>query len=1060
VFLSHTSELRAFPAEGSFVAAAERAVARAGDAVLDMEYFPAGAARPAGYCREQVRRAQVYVGIIGLRYGSPVPDERRMSYTELEFAEAAAAGLPRLVFLLDEAGAAAEFLADADPGLAARQRAFRERIRHSGLMVRAVASPERLELLLYQSLTELPSRPGAPGGLPGRLLDEVTDPFVLEVHRPVEPDVAQPGLPALPAYVPRPHDAALAEMVTAAGAGTSGIAVLVGGSSTGKTRACWEALELLRGPEPTWRLWHPIDPQTALADLPSVEPRTVVWLNEAQRYLDTGDGAGERVAAGLRDLLRDRDRGPVLVLATLWPGRWSELTARPAGPGDPHAQARELMAGQDIPVPDAFTDKQLRELQYSGDPRLAQAARNRDGQVIQYLAGAPALLARYRHAPPAARALIHAAMDARRLGMSTALPRAFLESAAIGYLTDTEWNQLRGDWQEQAVKYAEELVQGASAPLTDIRPRPAPGDLASTGGRLAWQLADYLDQQGRRIHGEEIPPEAFWAAAASHADLADLINLAKAAQARGLHRDAARLYKQASAHGDPVAGIHLVRWLHTLHPDDQRPADWAAAHASLDDPAGVAQLLRALGDAEAAAPVTALLDRDPAAHAGLDDPAGVAHLLDALRDIPSAARTWAVFRHAAAQVTALLDRDPAAQASLDDLAGVAKLLDALRAAGAPGQVAVLADRAAAQASLDDPGGVVHLLDELRDAGAPGQVAVLADRAAAHASLDDLAGVAKLLDALRAAGAPGQVAVLADRAAAQASLDDPAGVAKLLDALRDAGAAEQAAALLARDPAAHASLDNSGAIAELLVALWVAGAAEQPAELAVRAAAHAGLDDPDAMADLLNALPAAGAPAQVVALVASRAAAHVGLDDPAGVAKLLYALRGAEAPGQAAVLADRAAAQASLGDPVRVALLLRALDAAGAADQVAALLDRNPAAHVSLGDPGGVALLLRALDAAGAADQVAALLDRNPAAHVSLDPSVAASFGGPFGVDVLLRALREMGARAQAAVLLKRLPAGGRFWEFCGQEGHREQFRFGREADGHPAMRWDWTDISA
>ena len=118
-------------------------------------------------------------------------------------------------------------------------------------------------------------------------LADVRDPFALEVHRPVEPDVPQPGLPALPVYVPREHDAALAEVVTAAAAGTSGIAVLVGGSSTGKTRACWQALELLRGVEPGWRLWHPIDPQAALAGLPGVGPRTVVWLNEAQRYLGT-----------------------------------------------------------------------------------------------------------------------------------------------------------------------------------------------------------------------------------------------------------------------------------------------------------------------------------------------------------------------------------------------------------------------------------------------------------------------------------------------------------------------------------------------------------------------------------------------------------------------------------------------------------------------------------------------------------------------------------------------------------------------------------------------------
>ena len=224
----------------------------------------------------------------------------------------------------------------------------------------------------------------------------------------------------LPVYVPREHDAALAEVVTAAAAGASGIAVLVGGSSTGKTRACWQALELLRGREPGWRLWHPIDPQAAQAGLPGVRPRTVVWLNEAQRYLGPADGAGEPVAAGMRTLLRDRVRGPVLVLATMWPEYWDQLTARTPGAADPHGQARELLAGHEIRCPPRSPSEQLRQLEGAGDPRLAQAAAgSRDGQVIQYLAGAPELLHRYDNAPPAAGALIDAAMDARRLGMQS-----------------------------------------------------------------------------------------------------------------------------------------------------------------------------------------------------------------------------------------------------------------------------------------------------------------------------------------------------------------------------------------------------------------------------------------------------------------------------------------------------------------------------------------------------------------------------------------------------------------------------------------------------------------
>ena len=208
----------------------------------------------------------------------------------------------------------------------------------------------------------------------------------------------------------------------------------------------------LRDQDPPWRLWHPIDPSrpdAALRELAGIGPRTVVWLNEAQFYLDPGRGragrAGRRRAAGAAARPRP---GPGAGAGHLWPEFWDALTARPAAGNDRHAQARELLAGHDIAVPAAFTPAQMNQLAEAADVRMALAARSaRDGEVIQFLAGAPELLARYRNAPPSAAALICAAMDARRLGMGAGLPQSFLEAAAPGYLTDAEWDALaRTGW--------------------------------------------------------------------------------------------------------------------------------------------------------------------------------------------------------------------------------------------------------------------------------------------------------------------------------------------------------------------------------------------------------------------------------------------------------------------------------------------------------------------------------------------------------------------------------------------------------------------------------------
>ncbi|MFC8495639.1 helix-turn-helix domain-containing protein [Streptomyces sp. NPDC057235] len=410
--------------------------------------------------------------------------------------------------------------------------------------------------------------------VPGRPIGE-WDPHDLEVHP--AGDASGPGRSGartMPGYVRREHDRVLAGLVEDAAAGRSRAVVLVGGSSTGKTRTCWEAVQPLAAQG--WRLWHPFDPtraQDALEDLPRVAPRTVVWLNEAQHYL--GDRvAGERIAAAVHQLLITAECGPILVLGTLWPEYAARYMALPApGAEDLHSRVRELLAGRTLTVPDTFDAPALAAaaaLAEGGDRLLADTLNRAgaDGRVTQDLAGAPELLNRYRHATPAAAALLGAAMDARRLGVGLHLPQTFLTDAAADYLTDSDYDQLTDDWAEHAFAELATLVHGKQAPLRRATPRtrrrpPAPSPAvpspALSAAEPVFRLADYLEQHGRTSRRHLCPPASFWHAAHTHlTDPDDLGNLVRAAGDRHRLQWAHSLRHCAADNGNTEALIHLA----------------------------------------------------------------------------------------------------------------------------------------------------------------------------------------------------------------------------------------------------------------------------------------------------------------------------------------------------------------------------------------------------------------------------------------------------------------------------------------------------------------------
>jgi tetratricopeptide (TPR) repeat protein len=304
VFVSHTSDMAVFPAGRSFVQAALDGVTRAGMAAVDMRYFAARDGSPAEYCRQRVAECEIYVAVVGFRYGSLVPD-KAVSYTELEFAAAAAAGLPRLVFLLEDTVGVPAGLADADRGAV---EGFRGRLRDAGLVVRGFASADGLELEVFHALAELAGAAAA---------------------RPV---AASRAAPATIVTLPRDVTAFTgrkAELGRLAAAARSGGVVSIhavdGMPGVGKTALVTRAAHLLAGEFPDGQLFvglhahtpgmQPADPTEVLGGLlacTGMDPREIPEGLEARAQRWRGRLAGKRVLLVLDDAAGHAQVEPLL----------------------------------------------------------------------------------------------------------------------------------------------------------------------------------------------------------------------------------------------------------------------------------------------------------------------------------------------------------------------------------------------------------------------------------------------------------------------------------------------------------------------------------------------------------------------------------------------------------------------------------------------------------------------------------------------------------------------------------------------------------------------------
>ncbi|MGA5818053.1 hypothetical protein ACPC54_09360 [Kitasatospora sp. NPDC094028] len=765
----------------------------------------------------------------------------------------------------------------------------------------------------------------------------------LEVHDAPLPAPYDWALPELTPYLTRDLDGKLRERLAAALAGgTSVLLVLTGESSTGKTRALYEAVRELAPHRP---LLRPATAHDLLALIREGEVRhgPVLWLNEFQRILLDGDG--ERAAAELRAVLERRPG--VAAVATLWQHPyWLELTAQGRLP-DPHPQARALLLGahtRRIRVAGRLTDEERsrwRQLTTShGDTRLryAQNAGGADGRFVQHLSGGPELLDAYLSGPGDhfthhEHALISAALDAHRLGHETPLPAALLAEAADASLAA----QHRAASAEWAGPVLDALSSGVrpDGTRTDIRCSLAPLRVRreAAGDRPFFEPTDYLRQHVRRFRADRAGSAALWEALVRHTrDLQDLQRLQDAAWRRGLFRYAVRFDWKAALSGD---GESLVRLLQRLskQPDVGAAAHWVVTHVDIPPAAQVGQVLRALRAAQAQDAVDAFATRLVERVDPLD--VGTAGAL--AKELTEQGVSAGVIDHLLDSVAARIDQiDPRAiPAALRSLAGVPD----------GGVADLLAHRAAAELDVTDP-------------TAPWLVATL------HAVGSD--------DALR---------LFVSRVVSRASHLLPEALPSLMGELWDAGAHEAALTLIESDPAARIACVDAEQVLRLLNVLLAAGAdASVRTLLSRRPAAIVDLEsddceEPHHLCELLRTLKEMGAFEEFAAL-AHHAAAEMELTDPSSVAALIDLLQAEGRQRALRTLLDRdLASRVSYYAADELRPLLSALQRIGASAQFDALsagliegLELNGSEHIT-----EVADLLLSLGAERAVDDLAAWL---------------------------------------------------------------------------------------
>ncbi|MFJ3608752.1 tetratricopeptide repeat protein [Streptomyces anulatus] len=401
---------------------------------------------------------------------------------------------------------------------------------------------------------------------------------------------------AVPPYVPRDQDTLIRTRLTRA-ADEGGLVLVVGDSTAGKTRACFEAL---RAELPEHRVVTPAggsDLMTAVEVIDRTGARCVVWLDDLEAYLGP-DGLEPGLLA---ELVRLR----IPVLATMRYQQFEIFTAPESTPAADTEHARAATVGgrvlrqlDTVGLDRVWTAGELERAGEAEDDRIADAlAHHGPYGIAEYLAAGPALFQEWHRAArpgghPRAAALVTAAVDLARTGLRPPYPLNLLTVTHEPYLAAAGGPLLRPESLGTALEWATRRRHGVTSMLvptqdpnawnvfdylTDHTHTPIPDMTWHTAFQ---QTADADELATMGFHAHRVAPfiaEKFYrpAAEAGRADVMN--NLAVLLAAAGRFEEAERFQRRAAAAGDSDAVFNLGSLLSRTARSDEAEAAYRQA---------------------------------------------------------------------------------------------------------------------------------------------------------------------------------------------------------------------------------------------------------------------------------------------------------------------------------------------------------------------------------------------------------------------------------------------------------------------------------------------------